>query len=141
MAANNLAEHALIAQAPAIGSAVVITTDASAQTYDLGTLGLGGLPTGAQDGTLPGDVYLTLYAETASVTVAFGASTGLGPVTVAGGAIAVGGTAALSATAGVQIAAGSSLRVRYNRTAHRYLYLLGSGAGTLRIVPSSPAVR
>lgn len=130
-----VAEQALDVRAPLLGQLIAITLDASQKSYDLGTLPIVGLPTAAQDASLPGEVFLTLRSDVA-VSIAFGPASG---VTLSAGADAAGAAPTLRADGVWPLAANESLRVRVNRKAHRYLYVLGTGAGTLRISASSAA--
>lgn len=135
MTAQVAATQGQIVLPPVLGEVVAITLDITSRSYDLGQLGIGGLNPLASDDALSGELFITLRSDVAAF-YAFRATAG-GTLLGTSADAATGGVPTKRADAPWAINANEQQRVRWNRKAHRYLYLLGSGAGIIRIVASS----
>ena len=126
---------------PEGGAQIAITLDATAQKYDLWNVAIGrGTVAPSQDGTagavsakdayvyvkLIADVdFYCFFSKDNSLTIDNASS------------VAVGGAVVFTANACDLIPAKTPEHIRINRTEHRWLYVKGTGAGTLRLRASS----
>lgn len=127
-------------QPPVEGSIIAVTLDAVSRPYDLGPLTLAGQQGRPNaDAGQHDDLFLTLRADVAWFYFLSPVGTGTVDDTskdAAGVPLTQGVTHAATA------AANEEVRVRVNRTRHRFLLVKGSGAGTLRgWVSSEPSGR
>lgn len=120
---------------PRAGQTLALTLDATARSYDISTLAMGGFTPDA-DVKRKSEVYLYMQTESAGAYFTFSIVAKTIDNSVA---VAAGSALAYADTHCALIASGGIIRLRINRSLDKFLNVKGTGAGTLRLWISSNA--